>query len=221
MSPQALPSKALRALVMARSMSSLVEFGILAITSPVAGLRTSSISPRPASISPPSTKLPWISTSMDLVGLFMTSPFDDHGVTLQRRQHALLGGADMRLDDARGRAAVALLHRLDQRHMFGHQLLRIMSPEIGDADPHQPVGLPDQVAQRSRHAAIAGGVRERGVEAAVIGDEVFMIAGEAAELVQRLQSGIAGVLDRLGHAGRLQREPEAQEVARIRQRDRI
>src|ERR1700760_2041076 len=201
MSPQALPSKALRALVMARSMSSLVEFGILATTSPVAGLRTSSISPFPASISPPSTKLPWISTSMDLAGLFMTSPFDDHGIALQGRQHALFGGADMRLDDARGRAAVTLLHRRDQRDMLGHQLLGIMTPQVGDADPHQPVGLSDQVAQRGRHAAIAGGMRQRGMEGAVIGDEVFMIAGEAAELVQRLQGVVACVLDRLGHAG--------------------
>src|SRR6201994_1848774 len=131
MSPQALPSKALRALVMARSMSSLVEFGIFAITSPVAGLRTSSMSPRPASISPPSTKLPWISTSMDLVGLFMSSPFDDHGIALQRRQHAPFGRADMRLDYPRGGAAIAPPHRLDQRDMLGHQLLGIMTLQVG------------------------------------------------------------------------------------------
>jgi len=56
-------SNAARALFMARSTSAAVEFGIRAITSPVAGLRTSSISP-PASISRPSTKLPWISTSL-------------------------------------------------------------------------------------------------------------------------------------------------------------
>jgi hypothetical protein len=62
MPPHALPSKAARALFMARSMSSAVEFGICAITSPVAGLRTSSIAPSPASISRPSMKLPWIST---------------------------------------------------------------------------------------------------------------------------------------------------------------
>ena len=64
MPPHALPSKAARALFMARSISSRVEFGIRAITSPVAGLRTSSISPPPASTSRPSTKLPWISTSI-------------------------------------------------------------------------------------------------------------------------------------------------------------
>ena len=80
---------------------------------------------------------------------------DNDGVALQRGQHALLGSADMRLDDARGRAAVAPLHRLDQRDMLGHQLLGIVSPQIGDADPHQPVGLSDQVAQRARHAAVA------------------------------------------------------------------
>ena len=67
----------------------------------------------------------------------------------------------------------------------------IVAPEIGDADPHQAVGLSDQVAQRGRHAAVAGGMRQRGVEAAVIGDEVLVVAGEAAELVQRLQHRIA------------------------------
>ena len=45
MPPQALPSNAARALFIARSISSAVEFGIRAITSPVAGLRTSSIAP--------------------------------------------------------------------------------------------------------------------------------------------------------------------------------
>ena len=59
------------------------------------------------------------------------------------------------------------------------------------------------------------------METAVIGDEIFMIAGEAAELVQRLQRGIAGVLDRFGHAGGLQRQAKAQEIARVRQRYRI
>ena len=44
-----------------------------AMTSPVAGLRTSSISPEPASTSRPSTKLPWISTSTvaGFDGMFM------------------------------------------------------------------------------------------------------------------------------------------------------
>src|SRR5260221_8415235 len=167
--PHALPSKAARALVMARSISSFVEFGIRAITSPVAGLRTSSIPPWPASTSRPSIKLPWISTSTVLGGIFMTlsfclsmipfgkpvstfpgSCFDNHGIALQRRQHALLGGADMRLDDARRRAAVARLHRLDQRDVLSDELLRVVTPEVGDADAHQPVRLADQIAQRRR-----------------------------------------------------------------------
>jgi hypothetical protein len=75
MPPQALPSNAARALFIARSISAAVEFGIRAMTSPVAGLRTSSISLWPASISRPSTKLPWISTSIapDFEGMFMVA----------------------------------------------------------------------------------------------------------------------------------------------------
>src|SRR5580704_666501 len=136
MPPQARPSKAVRALFIARSTSSAVEFGIRAITSPVAGLRTSSISPAPASISRPSTKLPWISTSMaaGFAEIFMWLSLstmisgqtlcvcpEDHGfgldddrVALECRQHALFGLTDMRLDDAPGAAPVAPLHRLDQ-----------------------------------------------------------------------------------------------------------
>jgi len=62
MLPQARPSKAARALFIARSTSAAVEFGILAITTPVAGLRTSIASPVPASTSVPSMKLPCSST---------------------------------------------------------------------------------------------------------------------------------------------------------------
>ena len=100
-------------------------------------------------------------------------------------------------------------------------LCRVVAFQIGDADAHQPIGLSDQVAQRRRHAAVAGGMRQRGVEGAVIGDEVFMVAGEAAEFIERLQDVVARVLDRLRHAGRLQREAKPQQVARIRQRNRI
>ncbi|MGY3125971.1 hypothetical protein ACVWXQ_009908 [Bradyrhizobium sp. S3.14.4] len=73
MPPQALPSNAARALFIARSMSSAVELGMRAMTSPVAGLRTSSITPLPASTSRPSMKLPWVSTSIDagFDGMFM------------------------------------------------------------------------------------------------------------------------------------------------------
>src|SRR5437660_9422760 len=59
------------------------------------------------------------------------------------------------------------------------------------------------------------------MEAAVVGDEVLAVAGEAAESVQRLQYIVIGVLDRLRDAGGLERKAETQQVARIRQRDRI
>src|ERR1700733_1410388 len=129
---QARPSNAARALFIATSTSAAVEFGIRAITSPVAGLRTSSISLLPASISRPSTKLPWISTSVaaGLAEIFKALSLDDNGVALERRQHALFGLADMPLDDASGAAPVAPLHRLDQRDVLGHQLGRIVAPDI-------------------------------------------------------------------------------------------
>src|SRR5215475_4659722 len=62
---------------------------------------------------------------------------------------------------------------------------------------------------------------EREVKATVIGDEVFVVAGEATEFVQRLERGIGGMLDRLRDAGGLQREAKSQQVPRVRQRDRI
>ena len=111
------------------------------------------------------------------------------------------------------RAAVRLsraLHRLDQRDMLGDELRRVMAFHVRDADAHQPVGLADQVAQRRRHPAVAGGVRQRAVEGAVVGDELFMIAGEAAELVERPQGLVISVFDRFGDAGRLQREAKSQ-----------
>ena len=55
---------------------------------------------------------------------------------------------DMGLDDAGSGPAVAPLHRFDQRDMLGDELRRIMAFDIGDADPHQAIGLSDQVAQR-------------------------------------------------------------------------
>ena len=156
-----------------------------------------------------------------LAGIFIVSSFDDHGVALQRRQHAFFGLRDMRLDDAGGGSPVAPLHRLDQGDVLGHQLRRIVALHVGDADAHQAVGLSDQVAQRRRHSAIAGGMGQRRVEGAVVGDEVFMVSGKQAEFIQRLQDVVAGALDRFGNAGRLQREAEPQQVARIRQRDRV
>ena len=117
--------------------------------------------------------------------------------------------------------AVAPLHRLDQFAMFGDQLGRIVVPDIGEADAHQPIGLSDQVAQRAGHAAVAGGVRERGVEGAVIGDEILAIPGKASEAVERFEGFVRRVLDRFRDAGRLQRQAKSQQVARIRKRDRI
>ena len=114
--------------------------------------------------------------------------------------------ADMRLDNAGGGSRLAPLHRLDQRDMLGHELLRIVALHVGDADAHQPVGLSDQVAERGGHAAVAGGMRQGRMEGAVIGDEVFMVAGKTAKFVQRLQHRVAGILDGFGNAGRLQRE---------------
>ena len=224
MPPHALPSNAARALFIARSISSAVEFGIRAITSPVAGLRTSSICAGTGLDLAAVDKLPWISTSMARMfggDIHSFSSFDDDGVALQRRQHAFFGLRDMRLDEAGGRAPVAPLHRLDQRDVFGDEFRRIVAFQIGDADAHQAIGLSDQVAQRGRHAAVAGCMGERRVEGAVIGDEVFVVAGEAAEFIQRLQGVVARALDRLHHAGRLQRKAESQQVARIGQRDRI
>ncbi len=121
----------------------------------------------------------------------------------------------MRLDDARGASPVAPLHRLDQRDMFGHQLRRIVIPDISDADAHQPVGLSDQIAQRAGHAAVAGGMRQRGVKGAIVGDEVLMIAREVPEIVERLERAVRRVLDGFSDAGRLQ------EITRVRERDRI
>jgi len=61
------------------------------------------------------------------------------------------------LDDARGSPPVAPLHRLDQRNMFGNEFCGGHGPlKIGDADAHQPIGLSDQIAQRCRHAPVAG-----------------------------------------------------------------
>ena len=105
--------------------------------------------------------------------------------------------------------------------MFGDQLGRIVIPDIGETDAHQTVGLSDQVAQGACHAAIARSVRKRAVEGAVIGDEVLAIARKASEVVERVQDFLRRVLDRFGNAGRLQREAKPQQIARIRQRDRI
>ena len=127
----------------------------------------------------------------------------------------------MRLDDARGASRVAALHRLDQGDVLGDQLRRIVAFDVGDADAHQTVGLPDQVAQRRRHAAVARRMRQRGMEGAVVGDEVLVVAGEAPESIQRLQHILRRMLDRLGDASRLQRQPKPQQIARVRKRDRI
>ena len=59
------------------------------------------------------------------------------------------------------------------------------------------------------------------MKGAVVGDEILVVAGKAPEVVERRQNAVRGILDRLGDAGRLQREAKPQEVARIRQRDRI
>ena len=59
------------------------------------------------------------------------------------------------------------------------------------------------------------------MEGAVIGDEFLMVAGEAPELVETPERRIARVLDRFRNAGRLQRETKPQNVARIRERDRV
>ena len=59
------------------------------------------------------------------------------------------------------------------------------------------------------------------MKAAVVGDEIFMVAGEPPEFVECLQRIRRRILDRLGDAGGLQRQAKPQQVARIRQRDRI
>ncbi len=59
------------------------------------------------------------------------------------------------------------------------------------------------------------------VERTVIGDEVLAIAGKAPESIERAKRLLRRVLDRFGHAGRLQRQAKSQEVARVRERDRI
>src|ERR1700687_2667027 len=64
-------------------------------------------------------------------------------------------------------------------------------------------------------------MRQRGMKGAGIGDEVFMIAGEAPELVERRQHVVRRMLDRFRDAGRLQREAEPEEVAGVGKRDRI
>jgi len=48
-----------------------------------------------------------------------------------------------------------------------------------------------------------------------------MVAGEAAELIERFQNILRRVFDRFCDAGRLQRETKPQQVARIRKRNRI
>ncbi len=105
--------------------------------------------------------------------------------------------------------------------MLGDKLRRVVTPDIGDADAHQAIRLSDQVAQCRRHAAVAGRMRQRGMKGAVIGDEVFVVAGKTPEFIQRLQNIIRGILDRFRDASRLQREAESQEVTRVGKRDRI
>ena len=59
------------------------------------------------------------------------------------------------------------------------------------------------------------------MKGAVVGDEILMVAGKAPEGVERRQHTVRGAFDGLGHASRLHHEAKPQEVARIRQRDRI
>ena len=53
------------------------------------------------------------------------------------------------------------------------------------------------------------------------GEKIFVVAGKAPVFVERFQNVVRRILDRFRDAGRLQRQPESQEVARIRKRDRV
>ena len=89
--------------------------------------------------------------------------------------------------------------------------------------PQSVEALEDPDRRRKQHLrpTPARGMRERRVKAVVIGDEVFMVAGEAAELIQRLKRVAARVCDGLRDARGFEGKAKPQQVAGVGERDRI
>ncbi len=123
-------------------------------------------------------------------------------------------------DDLLGTPPIARLQGVDDRGVFRDELRHVAAPDVGEADPHQAVGLLDEVAGRARHAPIAGRICKGHMEIPVVTDEI-RVGGKRAELVEIRQRGVAGPFGCRRGADRLDRQTKLEEIARVRDRNRV
>src|SRR3954471_2552691 len=228
--PHSLLSKARAALFTARSMSAAVPCAVRAITSPVAGLWTSIISSTEAGTSLPSMNKPWLGTDRFCV-LIWPSPCDlvqppgnpssDHRRPLQRPGDAPLGRFDVPSQKGSSPSPVAHLQGVDHPRVLQHQHVRFSALRIVHAHPDEPVHLLDELARGSRHSLVAREPGEAAVELPVVAEEPALVIplAEGAKPVERGEILVGSSAGSVRDRGGLQDRSEAEEVARIADRD--